>query len=53
MFPLRKDYLRRLLSEVGFQDITTYADFKEERKENDPDFYVHVAEKEYREEDDQ
>jgi glycine/sarcosine N-methyltransferase len=51
MFPLRKNYLRRLLSEVGFQDITTYADFKEEKKEKDPDFFVHVAEKEYREED--
>ncbi len=51
MFPLRKEYLRRLLSEVGFQEITTYADFKEERKEDDPDFFVHVAEKEYREED--
>jgi len=52
MFPLRKDYLRRLLNEVGFQEITTYGDFKETYKENDPDFFVHVAEKEYREEED-
>lgn len=47
MFPLRKEYLRNLMQEVGFQRIETYGDFKETYKENDPDFYVHVAEKEY------
>jgi SAM-dependent methyltransferase len=51
MYPLRKDYLRKLLGEVGFQRITTYGDFKETYKEDDPDFYVHVAEKQYLEED--
>ncbi len=50
MFPLRKDYLRRLLGEVGFQDITTYGDFKDDYKDDDPDFFVHVAEKAYLEE---
>jgi SAM-dependent methyltransferase len=51
MYPLRKDYLRKLLGEVGFQRITTYGDFKETYKEDDPDFFVHVAEKQYLEED--
>jgi len=47
MFPLRKSSTRRLMSEVGFQKITTVADFKETFKEDDPDFYVHIAEKSY------
>jgi len=47
MFPLRKDYTRRLMQEVGFQRIDTYGDFKETYREPDPDFYVHVAEKRY------
>jgi hypothetical protein len=51
MYPLRKDYLRKLLGEVGFQRITTYGDFKETYREDDPDFFVHVAEKQYLEED--
>lgn len=45
MFPLRKDYVRRLLHEVGFQDVTTYGDFQETYQQNDPDFYIHVARK--------
>ena len=45
MFPLRKDYTRSLLSEVGFQNITTYGDFQETYRKNDPDFFIHVAEK--------
>jgi glycine/sarcosine N-methyltransferase len=45
MFPLRKDYVRRLLHEVGFQDITTYGDFQETYHQDDPDFYIHVAKK--------
>ena len=49
MFPLRRAYTRRLLHEVGFQRIETYGDFKETYREEDPDFYVHVAEKTYRE----
>lgn len=48
MFPLRKDYTRRLMTEVGFQHIETYGDFKEAHPESEsPDFYIHVAEKTY------
>lgn len=47
MFPLRKDYTRRLLHEVGFQKTTTYGDFQETYRESDPDFFVHIAEKKY------
>jgi glycine/sarcosine/dimethylglycine N-methyltransferase len=47
MFPLRKDYTRRLLGEVGFQRIFTYGDFKETYERDEPDFFVHVAEKSY------
>jgi len=47
MFPLRKNYVRRLMHEVGFQEIETYGDFKETYRDQDPDFYVHVAEKIY------
>lgn len=47
MFPLRKDYSRRLMQEVGFQHIETFGDFKETYKETEPDFFVHVAEKLY------
>lgn len=45
MFPLRKEYMRRLMLEVGFQHIYTYADFQETHKVEDPDFFIHVAEK--------
>ncbi|GAB2800217.1 hypothetical protein GCM10027091_34960 [Streptomyces daliensis] len=51
MFPLRKDYTRRLMSEVGFQRVETYGDFQHTYKDEQPDFFVHVAEKEYRMED--
>ncbi len=47
MFPLRKDYVRRLMHEVGFQQIKTYADFQETHRVQDPDFFIHVAEKLY------
>ncbi len=50
MFPLRKEYTRRLMTEVGFQQIKTYADFQETHKVEDPDFYIHVAEKLYKNE---
>lgn len=49
MFPLRKDYSRRLMHEVGFQKISTYGDFQETYRDSDPDFFVHVAEKAYEE----
>jgi glycine/sarcosine/dimethylglycine N-methyltransferase len=51
MFPLRKEYTRRLMHEVGFQQIKTYADFQETHKVEDPDFFIHVAEKLYKNEE--
>ncbi|REJ83816.1 MAG: class I SAM-dependent methyltransferase [Planctomycetota bacterium] len=50
MYPLRKSYVRRLLHEVGFQQIDTYGDFQETYQDEEPDFFIHVAEKSYREE---
>ncbi|MFE6024005.1 glycine/sarcosine N-methyltransferase [Streptomyces niveus] len=51
MFPLRKEYARRLMSDVGFQRIETYGDFQHTYRGEEPDFLVHVAEKEYRMDD--
>lgn len=45
MYPLRKAYLRRLLEEAGFQNVSTYGDYKSNYREEDSDFYTHVAEK--------
>lgn len=50
MFPLRKKYMRKILQEVGFQTITTYGDFEETYKAEEPDFFVHIAEKRYKNE---
>lgn len=47
MFPLRKQYMLDLLTTHGFRRTTTFADFEEEGKDDNPDFYIHVAEKEY------
>src|SRR6056297_1990406 len=47
MFPLRKDYVRGLMQDVGFQKIHTYGDFQETYHAEKPDFFVHVAEKSY------
>jgi sarcosine/dimethylglycine N-methyltransferase len=47
MYPLRKDYMRRLMREVGFQRIETFGDFHETYAQHDPDFFIHVAEKAY------
>lgn len=47
MFPLRKAYVQKLLKEVGFQTITTYGDFQETYQQDDPDFFIHIAEKHY------
>lgn len=47
MFPLRKKYMRNLLTEVGFQRVFTYGDFQETYDDLEPDFLVHVAEKTY------
>mgnify|MGYP006276169549 CR=1 FL=1 len=52
MYPLRKDYTRRLMHEVGFQSIDTFGDFQETYRDQDPDFFIHVAEKLYRPERD-
>jgi glycine/sarcosine/dimethylglycine N-methyltransferase len=51
MFPLRKAYTRRLMNEVGFQHIETYGDFQSDFRDGEPDFYIHVAEKAYRMDD--
>jgi len=47
MFPLRKDYVVKLMKEVGFQTVRTYGDFQETYRQEEPDFYIHVAEKQY------
>ncbi len=47
MYPLRKDYTRRLMFEVGFQQVETYGDFKETYRNENPDFYIHIAQKKY------
>ena len=43
--PIRKNYMRRLLSEAGFERVRTYGDFQETYAEDEPDFFIHVAEK--------
>jgi len=45
MLPLRKDRVRRLLREAGFEGVRTYGDFQESYQENAPDVFIHVAEK--------
>ncbi len=45
LFPLRKNYMRKLLKEAGFERVRTYGDFQETYQENDPDFFIHIAEK--------
>ncbi len=47
MFPLRKEYTRRLMQEVGFQKVETFGDFQETYRDEEPDFFIHVAEKAY------
>jgi len=51
MFPLRKEYVRNLMIQVGFQQVKTYGDFQETHRVEDPDFFVHVAEKLYKNEE--
>jgi sarcosine/dimethylglycine N-methyltransferase len=43
--PIRKNYTRRLLTEAGFARVRTYGDFQETYAEEEPDFFIHVAEK--------
>jgi glycine/sarcosine/dimethylglycine N-methyltransferase len=45
MFPLRKNYVRRLMREAGFELVRTYGDFQETYQESEADFFIHVAEK--------
>lgn len=47
MFPLREAYTRKLMKEVGFQTVKTYGDFHETYHDKSPDFLVHVASKQY------
>lgn len=47
MYPLRVQYTRQLLRDVGFPQVRTYGDFQETYHQEDPDFYIHVAEKKY------
>lgn len=49
MFPLRRAYTRRLMYEVGFQKVQTYADFQDSHSTDDPDFFIHVSSKKYEE----
>nr|WP_017973975.1 class I SAM-dependent methyltransferase [Actinopolyspora halophila] len=51
MYPLRKNYVRGLLRDVGFQRLETFGDFQASYTDSEPDFFVHVAEKLYREDD--
>ncbi len=47
MYPLRKEYMRRLMKEVGFQRIETYGDYQKIYDDHEPDFFTHIAQKEY------
>ena len=47
MFPLRKKYVRKLMTDASFQRVKTYGDFQETFDDHDPDFFIHVAEKSY------
>lgn len=47
MYPLRKNYMVKLMEEVGFQKINTYGDFQETYHRDEPDFFIHIAEKLY------
>ena len=43
--PIRRDELRRLLREAGFERIRTYGDFETVYDRDSADFLIHVAEK--------
>ncbi|WP_111747409.1 glycine/sarcosine N-methyltransferase [Salinisphaera orenii] len=52
MYPLRRDYVHKLMNDVGFQHVNTYGDFQSTYDNNsEPDFFIHVVEKAYRESD--
>ena len=48
MFPLRRQYVRGLLLDAGFQGVTTYGDFDRDFGDQEPDFLIHVVDKAYR-----
>ncbi len=52
MFPLRVNYVRELMRQVGFQSVITYGDFQQDYTDGEPDFFVHVASKRYLEMED-
>lgn len=43
--PIRKAYVQDLIWETGFQNVRTFGDFQEEFQTEEPDFFIHVAEK--------
>lgn len=43
MFPLRKNYTRKLIEDAGFQQINTYGDFQETYRKKEPDYLIHIA----------
>lgn len=45
LFPLFKNYMRRLLREAGFERVRTYGDFQETYADSEPDFFIHIVEK--------
>ena len=51
MCPIRKDYIKKLMYQVGFQKIETFGDFEETYKNDEPDYFIHVAEKYISDED--
>ncbi|MEZ5650239.1 MAG: methyltransferase domain-containing protein [Burkholderiaceae bacterium] len=45
MYPIRRKVMRRLLLDAGFMRVRSYGDFQETYHQDEPDFFVHVAEK--------
>lgn len=45
MFPIRKNYLRQLLVDAGFDQIRTFSDFRAVGSNETPDFYIHIGTK--------
>jgi SAM-dependent methyltransferase len=45
MYPLRRQYLERLIQEAGFLSVQTYGDFRPSFDPDEAEFLVHVAEK--------
>jgi SAM-dependent methyltransferase len=44
-YPLRKEETRSLLREAGFQSVHTFGDFHETYRDDEPEFFVHLAKK--------